>query len=96
MSGIEIRRAVRTDISAIVDLLADDELGAARESPDDLAPYQAGFPGLDNDPNQYLMVAVSGDAIVGTFQLTLIPQPARSSRPCGSTIPRVVRESASR
>jgi GNAT superfamily N-acetyltransferase len=81
MSGIEIRRAVRTDISAIVDLLADDELGAARESPDDLAPYQAGFPGLDNDPNQYLMVAVSGDAIVGTFQLTLIPGLAR----CGAT-----------
>ena len=77
MSGIEIRRAVRTDIPAIVDLLADDELGVTRESPDDLAPYQAAFTGLDGDPNQYLMVAVSGDAVVGTFQLMLVAGLAR-------------------
>jgi GNAT superfamily N-acetyltransferase len=73
MSGIEIRRAVRADIPAIVDMLADDDIGATRESPDDLAPYQAAFAALEKDPNQYFMVAVSGDAIVGTFQLTLIP-----------------------
>ena len=77
MSGVEIRRAVRTDISAIVDLLAGDELGVTRESPDDLAPYQAAFTGLDEDPNQYLMVAVSGDAVVGTFQLMIIAGLAR-------------------
>jgi GNAT superfamily N-acetyltransferase len=74
MSGVEIRRAVSADIPAIVDMLADDELGAARESPDDLAPYQAAFAVLERDPNQFLMVAaVSGDVVVGTFQLTFIP-----------------------
>jgi GNAT superfamily N-acetyltransferase len=69
---MEIRRAVSADIPAIVEMLADDELGAARESPDDLAPYQAAFAGLERDPNQYLMVAVSGGVVVGTFQLTLV------------------------
>lgn len=58
-------------------MLADDALGAARESPDDLAPYQAAFEGLAKDPNQYLMVAVSGDVVVGTFQLTLVQGLAR-------------------
>ena len=73
MPGVEIRRAASADIPDIVNMLADDELGAARESPEDLAPYQAAFACLEKDPNQYLMVAVSGDVIVGTFQLTLIP-----------------------
>jgi GNAT superfamily N-acetyltransferase len=73
MTHVEIRPAVPGDLPAIVDMLADDELGATRESPDDLAPYQAAFERLRDDPNQFVMVAVRDDMVIGTFQLTVIP-----------------------
>jgi GNAT superfamily N-acetyltransferase len=72
VTDIEIRRADAADIPAIVDMLADDELGATRESPGDLAPYQAAFARLDKDPGQLLMVAVRDGVVVGTLQLTII------------------------
>jgi GNAT superfamily N-acetyltransferase len=72
VTDIEIRRAGPADIAAIVAMLADDELGAARESPGDLAPYQAAFARLDKDPDQLLLVAVRDGAVVGTLQLTII------------------------
>lgn len=73
MTDIEIRRAVTADIPAIVAMLADDSLGAQRESPEDLTPYRSAFAGLDNDPNQFLMVAARNNAVVGTLQLTFVP-----------------------
>lgn len=68
-----IRRAEAADIPAIVGMLADDALGATRESPEDLAPYRSAFETLDSDPNQFLMVAVREGAVIGTFQLTIVP-----------------------
>ncbi|WP_434452955.1 GNAT family N-acetyltransferase [Lentzea sp. E54] len=50
-------------------MLADDPLGAARERPGDPA-YLKAFEVIDADPHQYLAVAVSGDEVVGTLQLT--------------------------
>ncbi|MET8129218.1 GNAT family N-acetyltransferase [Streptomyces sp. NPDC005065] len=73
MSDLEIRPAALTDIPAVVAMLADDALGAQRESPDDLAPYRAAFQRLADDPNQHLVVAVRDGAVVGTLQLTVIP-----------------------
>jgi GNAT superfamily N-acetyltransferase len=73
MTDIEIRTAVPGDLPAIVTMLADDELGATRESPDDLTVYHAAFERLRNDPNQLLMVAVRDDTVIGTLQLTIIP-----------------------
>lgn len=73
MSDLEIRAAGIDDLSEIVAMLADDPLGAGRESPDDLTPYHAAFQRLAGDPNQHLMVAVRADRIVGTLQLTVIP-----------------------
>ncbi|MFD5748352.1 GNAT family N-acetyltransferase [Streptomyces sp. NPDC127033] len=73
MNDLEIRPAVPDDIPAIVALLADDALGAQRESPDDLTPYTAAFARLAADPNQHLVVAVRGHRVVGTLQLTIIP-----------------------
>ncbi|MGW3570623.1 N-acetyltransferase family protein [Streptomyces sp. NPDC000941] len=73
MSDFEIRRATADDIPAIVAMLADDPLGARRESPDDLAPYQAAFERIDHDPGQRLVVAVRDGRTVGTLQLTVIP-----------------------
>ncbi|MFJ7997072.1 GNAT family N-acetyltransferase [Streptomyces sp. NPDC096310] len=73
MSDLEIRPAARDDIPAIVALLADDTLGAQRESPNDLAPYTAAFERLHADPNQHLVVAVRDRRVVGTLQLTIVP-----------------------
>ncbi len=61
------------DIPAIVAMLADDPLGAQRESPDDLSPYMAALERLSSDPNQHLVVAVRESRVVGTLQLTVIP-----------------------
>ncbi|KUL26998.1 GNAT family N-acetyltransferase [Streptomyces regalis] len=73
MGDLEIRAAVADDIPTIVGMLADDPLGAQRESPDDLTPYLAALERLSSDPNQHLIVAVREDRVVGTLQLTIIP-----------------------
>ncbi|MER5960768.1 GNAT family N-acetyltransferase [Streptomyces sp. NPDC002057] len=73
MSDLEIRPAVTEDIEAIVAMLADDPLGAQRESPDDLGPYLSAFERLTNDPHQHVVVAVRGGKVVGTLQLTIVP-----------------------
>ncbi|RCV51831.1 GNAT family N-acetyltransferase [Marinitenerispora sediminis] len=73
MSDLQIRRAVAADIPGIVALLADDELGATRESPHDLAPYREAFAEIDADPRQFLAVAERGGRTVGTLQLTFLP-----------------------
>ncbi|MFF3286621.1 GNAT family N-acetyltransferase [Streptomyces sp. NPDC003023] len=73
MTDIKIRSAVADDIPAIVAMLADDALGATRESPDDLGPYLAAYERLKGDPNQFLVVAERGDTVVGTLQLTIVP-----------------------
>ncbi|MEH0471430.1 N-acetyltransferase family protein [Streptomyces hayashii] len=73
MGDLEIRAAVAEDIPAIVAMLADDALGAQRESPDDLGPYLAALERLTADPNQRLVVAVREGRVVGTLQLTIVP-----------------------
>ncbi|GHE60554.1 GNAT family N-acetyltransferase [Streptomyces vinaceus] len=69
----EIRPATEGDLPAIVAMLADDPLGAARESPDDLTPYLAAFKRLADDPHQRVVVAVRENRVVGTLQLTIVP-----------------------
>jgi GNAT superfamily N-acetyltransferase len=73
MGDLEIRAAVAEDVPAIVGLLADDPLGARRESPDDLAPYVSALERISADPNQRLVVAVREGRVVGTLQLTIVP-----------------------
>ncbi|MBV2354813.1 GNAT family N-acetyltransferase [Streptomyces sp. J2-1] len=73
MDGLRIRPATVDDLPAIVALLADDPLGATRESPDDLTPYTAALARLTADPNQRLVVAERAGRVVGTLQLTIIP-----------------------
>ncbi|MGW5370070.1 N-acetyltransferase family protein [Streptomyces sp. NPDC004009] len=73
MGDLEIRRATAPDLPAIVAMLADDPLGAQRESPDDLSLYRTALERLDADPNQRLVVAVRETRVVGTLQLTIIP-----------------------
>ncbi|MET7323083.1 GNAT family N-acetyltransferase [Streptomyces sp. NPDC005549] len=73
MGDLEIRPTTAEDIPAVVAMLADDPLGAQRESSDDLRPYLAAFERLRADPNQQLVVAVRDDRVVGTLQLTIVP-----------------------
>ncbi|MFD5802275.1 GNAT family N-acetyltransferase [Streptomyces sp. NPDC048171] len=73
MADLEIRRTTAADIPAVVAMLADDPLGAQRESPDDLDPYLAALERLDADPNQHVVVAVRDSRVVGTLQLTIVP-----------------------
>src|SRR3954453_23609740 len=73
MNDVVIRRATASDVAAIVAMIADDQLGATRESLDDLTPYLAAFEQIDADPNQVLVVADRNDEVIGTLQLTIIP-----------------------
>jgi GNAT superfamily N-acetyltransferase len=73
MTGTVIRRATAADVAPIVAMIADDQLGATRESLDDLTPYLAAFEQIDGDPNQLLMVADRNNEVIGTLQLTIIP-----------------------
>ncbi len=73
MTDVLFRRAGIDDLPAIVALLAEDPLGASRETPDDPAPYLAAFERLAADPDQRLLVAERAGQVVGTLQLTLIP-----------------------
>ena len=73
MGDLAIRPATADDVAAIVTMLADDPLGAQRESPDDLTPYLTALERLASDPNQHLVVAVRDGRVVGTLQLTVIP-----------------------
>ncbi|WP_026425379.1 GNAT family N-acetyltransferase [Actinokineospora inagensis] len=71
-----IRPAHTADLPAIVAMLADDPLGAARESPGD-PRYAAAFAEIDADPRQVLVVAESAGEVVGTLQLTFTPGMSR-------------------
>jgi len=73
VNDLVIRRATAADVAAIVGMIADDQLGATRESLDDLTPYLQAFERIDTDPNQLLVVAERNDEVIGTLQLTIIP-----------------------
>ena len=75
MSLPTIRRATADDLSAIVALLADDDLGKMREiAGPDLAPcYSEAFAAIEADANQFLAVVDDGGAVVGCLQLSFIP-----------------------
>lgn len=71
-SELTIRPATEADLPAVVAMLADDPLGATRESPEDLTPYRTALKHLSEDPNQHVVVAVRADRVVGTLQLTIV------------------------
>ncbi|MEU6498004.1 GNAT family N-acetyltransferase [Streptomyces californicus] len=73
MSDLEIRPVTAADLAPVVAMLADDPLGAQRESPDDLTPYEEALQRLTDDPNQHVVVAVREGRVVGTLQLTIVP-----------------------
>jgi ribosomal protein S18 acetylase RimI-like enzyme len=73
-SSLQFRRATKEDLLAIVQLLANDALGAARERVTGTlsVAYIQAFQKIDSDANQELTVAVMNEIIVATFHLTFI------------------------
>ncbi len=75
-----LRPATRADLPRILELLADDRLGANREDTSDMAPYERAFEAIDADPAHCLLVVGEllreGEAagqVVATFQLSFLP-----------------------
>ncbi|MBX5047665.1 GNAT family N-acetyltransferase [Rhizobium lentis] len=75
------RLARPSDLAAIVRLLADDDLGTAREIVSDPvdAHYLSAFAAIEADANQLLAVAVDvSDHVIGCLQLSFIPGLSRT------------------
>lgn len=75
-----VRRATPNDADAVIALLADDPISAARgdvASDEDRPAYVAGLVEILADPSNDLLVAELDGVIVGTLQLTSIPGMAR-------------------
>jgi GNAT superfamily N-acetyltransferase len=75
MQNLKHRKATIDDLKTIVHLLAEDELGQARENLSQEVDnhYVDAFHLIDNDPNQYLMLVIDNNEIIGTCHLTIMP-----------------------
>ena len=75
------RLARQSDLAAIVRLLSDDDLGAAREIVSDPVDprYISAFAAIEADANQLLAVAVdAADEVAGCLQLSFLPGLSRT------------------
>lgn len=74
-----LRHATRRDLPALVQLLADDALGAGREAGRDMEPYGRALDAIDADPAHLLLAGElvppgeESGRIVATFQLSFLP-----------------------
>ena len=76
---IVFRLATRGDLPAIVQLLADDELGAKRERNETplSESYHRAFAGIEAQPGNELIVGDSDGRVVACLQLVVAPSIAR-------------------
>jgi len=72
---IRFRLARRADLPTIVRMLADDDLGRARERYDNPLPepYYSAFEQIHGDPNHELIVAARNGEVIGTLHLMYLP-----------------------
>ncbi|MER5454306.1 GNAT family N-acetyltransferase [Micromonospora sp. NPDC002389] len=73
MSDVFFREAVRADLPAVLDLLADDVLGRTRDVGEVDATYEKAFADINADPRNHLVVAEGEGEVLGCMQLTFIP-----------------------
>ena len=80
---MNIRRARKEDLPAIVEMLADDPLGRTREDPG--MPlneaYAQAFEAVDADPNNDLLVGEMDGTVMAMMQFTVIPSISFTGRP---------------
>ena len=72
---MNFRKATQKDISKIVEMIADDELGKTRENFQNPLPkeYLEAFKNINTDKNQELIVVENDELeIIGTLQLSFI------------------------
>jgi ribosomal protein S18 acetylase RimI-like enzyme len=72
---MNFRKATNSDVSQIVEMIADDELGKTRENFQVPLPneYLNAFEKINSDPNQELIVVEDDNQeIIGTLQLSFI------------------------
>ena len=72
---MNFRKATENDISTLVEMIADDELGKKRENFQNPLPkaYLKAFEKINADENQELIVVENENSeIIGTLQLTFI------------------------
>jgi GNAT superfamily N-acetyltransferase len=74
MNDLQFRLATIEDLKDIVQMLADDTLGATREKPSDAMSnkYLKAFEIISADPNQELTIVEMNGEKVATFHLTFI------------------------
>ena len=72
---VKFRRAGGDDLTRIIELLADDDIGSQREEvgPPPNPQYERAFRAINADPNQFLAVVEDEGAVVGCMQLSFIP-----------------------
>lgn len=72
--GRMLIKATKEDLSQIIELLVDDELGKERESlsQDSFSLYERAFIKMDQNPDQMLMVFKEGEKIIGVCELTFV------------------------
>ncbi|MDY8137440.1 GNAT family N-acetyltransferase [Aquimarina sp. 2201CG5-10] len=72
---MNFREATQKDLSTIIRMIADDDLGKTRENYQNPLPdsYIKAFLNISKDPNQELIVVENDDLkIIGTLQLSFI------------------------
>ena len=72
---MNFRKATKKDVSKIVEMIADDELGKTRENFQTPLPaiYLTAFEHINTDPNQELIVVENENSeVIGTLQLSFI------------------------
>ncbi|MDQ0481772.1 GNAT family N-acetyltransferase [Guptibacillus hwajinpoensis] len=76
---MKIRKATEEDLSAIVRLLAEDEIGSKREEYRHPLPleYVEAFAAIEAQVGNQLIVASNDQEVIGCLQLTIIPGLAR-------------------
>lgn len=69
-----MREAKLSDLRDIIALLQDDKMGISREGGERrMASYEAAFHAINQDPNHYLLVAEYQGELLGTLQLSFLP-----------------------
>ena len=72
---MSIRIATESDLPYIIEMLADDPLGSHRESTKKpiIPEYRAAFQQISDDPNHHLVVYEAENEVIGTLQLSMLP-----------------------
>ena len=79
-TDVVLEEATADDLPALIDLLADDMLGASRDGirPDeDRRRYERAFAAIDDDPAHLLVVGRREGQVVATLQLIVTPSLSR-------------------